>query len=603
MAAKGGTTMTIIKASSFAGIAIAALLAGTALTPVRAADMTYDRALNVGSEPQNWVLHHGNYQGHRFSQLREINTDTVKNLKPVFSMALDGVEGAGTRHKSGNLEATPLVEDGIMYVPNGWGVVYALDVSSGKKATIRWKFDPQTNRAWAGDVACCGVNNRGIALWKDKVISVSLDGRLFAINKATGEKVWERKIANPDIGETLTLAPLVVRDVAIVGTAGGEFGIRGFIEGTDLNTGQQLWRTYTIPGEGEPGNETWKDGQQHWRHGGASIWETATYDAETDTIYQGVGNAGPDYDPEYRPGDNKWAASVLAINPSTGAIKWGFQYTPNDPYDFDEISEHPIINAKVNGEDRKLVVHAARNGFYYALDRVNGSFVAGKQYVDKLTWTTGLDPKTGKPLNYDPTKDVQEYTARSHGSRANPQGEAKCPATPGGKNWPPSAYNPQLGLLFFTSHEGCNALETLEQKSFEDQGGTLKPRDRFAGGEGKSIERRYGSLKAVDPTTGDVKAAVRLDYPPYAGMLATGGNLVFTGHIDGKFAAYDARTLQELWSYNVGAGIGAPAVTYSVNGKQYVAVLVGAPERANVTREIPELKGMPVTHMLYVFAL
>ena len=252
----------------------------------------------------------------RFSQLREINTDTVKNLKVAFTVALGGFEGAGTRYKFGDLEATPIVEDGVIYVPDGWGTVYAIDVSSGKKGVFKWRFDPQTNKAWAGDVACCGVNNRGVAFWKDKVISISLDGRLFAINKATGEKVWERKIANPDIGETLTLAPLVVRDVAIVGTAGGEYGIRGFIDGTDLNTGQQLWRTYTIPGKCEPGNETWKDGKDHWEHGGGSIWETATYDPDTDTIYQGVGNAGPDWDPEYRPGDNKWAASVLALNPT-----------------------------------------------------------------------------------------------------------------------------------------------------------------------------------------------------------------------------------------------------------------------------------------------
>jgi alcohol dehydrogenase (cytochrome c) len=210
---------------------------------------------------------------------------------------------------------------------------------------------------------------------------------MFSINKATGGVAWERKIAEPAIGETLTIAPLIIRDLAIVGTAGGERGIRGFIEATDLNTGKAAWRTYTIPGVGEPGNETWKDGRERWRHGGGSVWETATYDPESDTFYQGIGNPGPDWDAEYRPGDNKWAGSVLAINPTDGKIKWGYQYTPNDPYDFDEISEHPIINAKVNGEDRKLVVHAARNGFFYTLDRTNGSFIAGKQYVDHLLQT------------------------------------------------------------------------------------------------------------------------------------------------------------------------------------------------------------------------
>src|SRR5215831_6174766 len=585
---------------SFTGALMGALLLATALTPVRAADMTDERALAVDKEPQNWLLHHGNYQGHRFSQLKEINTDTVKNLKLAFTVALGGFEGGGTRYKFGDLEATPLVEDGVMYLPDGWGSVYAIDVTTGKKGTFRWKFDPGTDKAWAGDVACCGVNNRGVALWKDKIISVSLDGRLFAINKATGEKVWERKIADPAIAETITLAPLVIRDVAIVGIAGGERGIRGYIDGTDLNTGRQLWRTFTIPGAGEPGNETWKDGKERWRHGGSSVWETATYDPETDTLYQGVGNAGPDWDPEYRPGDNKWAASVLAISPGDGKIKWGFQYTPNDPYDYDEISEHPIINAKVNGEDRKLVVHAARNGFYYALDRVNGSFVAGKQYVDELTWTPGLDPKTGKPLNYDPSKDVQAYSVGR--TRANPQGR-QCPSVTGGKNWPPGAYNPELNLLFITSAEGCNAIETNEQKSCVDQGGTVDPRTRFAGGQTRMTDKRYGSLKAIDPVTGETKAAAKFPLLGYAGVLATAGNVVFTGQLDGTFAAYDAKTLQEVWSYNVGSGINAPAVTYAVNGKQYVAVLVGAPERANVTREIPELKGMPVTHMLYVFGL
>jgi alcohol dehydrogenase (cytochrome c) len=596
-------TRTLSLAGALASTLMSSLLVATALTPVRAADMTFERALNVDKEPQNWLLHHGNYQGHRFSALKEINTDTVKNLKVAFTVALGGFEGGGTRYKFGNLEATPLVEDGIMYVPDGWGSVYAIDLSTGKKGTFRWKFDPGTDKAWAGDVACCGVDNRGVALWKDKIISIALDGRLFALNKATGEKVWERKVADPALGETLTLAPLVVRDVAIVGAAGGEFGIRGYIDGTDLNTGKQLWRTFTIPGTGEPGNESWKDGQNRWQHGGGSVWETATYDRDTDTIYQGVGNAGPDYDPQYRPGDNKWAASVLALNPADGKIKWGFQYTPNDPYDFDEISEHPIINAKVNGEDRKLVVHAARNGFYYALDRTNGAFVAGKQYVDELTWTPGLDPKTGKPLNYDPTKDVQVYAPGSHGMRGEPPSKT-CPSHNGGKNWEPSAYDPQLGLLFIPSTEGCDSIVNVEQKSFVDQGGTVKPRERFGGGNTKNLQpRRYGSLKAVDPTTGETKASVKMTYPNYGGVLATAGNLVFIGQVDGTLYAYDAKTLKEVWTFNTGTGINAPPITYSVNGKQYIAILVGSKQTAAVLQDSPELKNTSTASMLYVFSL
>jgi alcohol dehydrogenase (cytochrome c) len=580
------------------GLITGFLLAASCLTPLKAADMTFERALNADSEPQNWLLHHKNYQGHRFSQLSEINTDSVKNLRVAFTVALGGMESGG-RYASGNLEATPLVDDGIMYVTDGWGSVYAIDVSSGKRGMIRWKFDPGIDRAWAGDVACCGVNNRGVALWKDKVISAALDGRLFALNRATGEKVWERKIADPALGETITMAPLVVRDVAIIGSAGGEFGIRGFIEGTDLNTGKQAWRTYTIPGEGEAGHETWKDGAEHWRHGGASVWVTATYDKDSDTIYQGIGNAGPDYDPEYRPGDNKWAASVLALDPGSGKIKWGFQYTPNDPYDYDEISEHQIIDAKVNGESRKLVVHGARNGFYYALDRVSGAFVAGKQYVDELTWTKGLDPKTGRPLDYDPTKDVQIYVEGSHATRAKPLG-TRCPATSGGKNWEPAAYNPQLGLIYIPSSEGCTQIEGVVQKDFVDQGGPVKPRERFAGGTNKRLNQATGSIKALDPATGEVKAMARTDLPNWSGVLATAGNLVFSGLWEGGLVAYDGRTMQELWRFDTGCGVMAPPVTYAVNGKQYVAVAVGP----HWLGEKPaSLKLANPCSMVYVFSL
>jgi len=214
-----------------------------------AADMSFERALRVDQEPQNWLLHHQNYQGHRFSGLKEINTDTVANLRLAFTVGLGGLQ-AGGRHAQGNLEATPLVDDGIMYVTDGWGSVYAIDVRSGRKGEIKWKFDPGVDRGWAGDVACCGVNNRGVALWKDQVISVALDGRIMALNRATGEQLWERKVAEPGLGETVTAAPLVIRDLAIIGSAGGEYGIRGWIDATDLNTGKQAWRTYTIPGKG-----------------------------------------------------------------------------------------------------------------------------------------------------------------------------------------------------------------------------------------------------------------------------------------------------------------------------------------------------------------
>jgi alcohol dehydrogenase (cytochrome c) len=585
----------------------AIILTGSLLAPTQlvvsanAADMTFERAVNADKEPQNWLLYYGNYRGYRFSSLSEINTETVKNLKLVFAVALGGMQSGG-RYAFGDLEATPIVDDGMMYVTDGWGSVYAIDVSSGTKGVIKWKFDPGIDRAWAGDVACCGVDNRGVALWKDKVISIALDGRMFAINRATGEKLWERKIADPTLGETITMAPLVVHDLAIVGPAGGEFGIRGFIDATDLNTGQQAWRTYTIPGPGEAGNDTWKDGQDHWRHGGAPVWETATYDPKTDTIYQGIGNAGADWDPQYRPGDDKWAASVLALNATDGKIKWGFQYTPNDPFDFDEISEHPIIDAKVNGKDRELVVHAARNGFFYVLDRTDGAFVLGKQYVDKLNWTPGLDQETGLPVNYDPKTGVQVYTPGTHGMRGEPLATV-CPSHFGGKNWEPGAYNPTLNLLYIPSIEGCDGIETVEQKNFVDQAGPVKPRERFSGGSFKLTGHLYGSLKALDPTTGDIKAVVRLDLPNYAGALATAGNLVFLGQPDGTFAAYDATTLRQAWSFSVGTGINAPAVSYSVNGKQYIAVLAGSRQSPYVLQNDPSLKYSSTASMLFVFAL
>ena len=334
------------------------------------------------------------------------------------------------------------------------------------RALIKWKFDPGIDRAWAGDVACCGVNNRGVALWKDKVISIALDGRMFELNKATGEKIWERKIADPALGETITMAPLVIRDLAIVGPAGGEFGIRGFIDATDLNTGQQAWRTYTIPAPANPatipGRTVKIVGSMAARQSGKPppmmLRATRSIRASAMPAPTGIRNIAP--------GDNKWAASVLAINPNNGKIKWGFQYTPNDPFDFDEISEHPVIDTKVNGKDRKLVVHAARNGFFYALDRTDGAFVGGKQYVDKLNWTTGLDPETGLPANYDPQGRRAGLYRRAPTACAATRWRQSVRRISAPRTGSRLRIIPKLNLIYIPSVEGCDGLETVEQKDF-----------------------------------------------------------------------------------------------------------------------------------------
>ena len=516
-------------------------------------------------------------------------------------MALGGFQSGG-RYAFGDLEATPIVEDGMMYVPDGWGSVYAIDLTNGRKASIKWKMDPGTDRNWAGDVACCGVNNRGVALWKDKIISISLDGRMFSINKATGEVVWERKIAEPALGETLTVAPLVIRTSRSSAPPAASSASAASSRRPTSTPARRRGAPTPSPA---PANPATRPGRTARTAGSTAAARSGkprpTIRTPTPSTRASAMPARTTTSP-YRPGDNKWAASVLAINASDGKIKWGFQYTPQDPYDYDEISEHPIINAKVNGEDRKLVVHAARNGFFYALDRTNGSFVAGKQYVDQLTWTTGLDPKTGKPLNYDPNSDIQIYSPGSHGMRGQAAGRT-CPTNSGGKNWEPTAYNPELGLLYIPSIEGCNLIETVEQKDFADQGGTVKPRERFTGGSTKNAERRYGSLKAVDPTTGETKANLRLTYPNYSGALATAGNLVFLGHYDGTISAYDAKTLAEVWSFNIGTGINAPLITFAVNGKQYLAVLAGSAMREQVLGTAPELRNNATASMLYVFTL
>jgi alcohol dehydrogenase (cytochrome c) len=586
---------------AFGAAALGLLMSGLLASTATAADMTQNRLENPEREPQNWILHHKNYSSHRYSTLDQINKTSVKNLKLAYAFSLGGIQGGG-RFSNAALEATPLVEDGFMYVPNGWGEVSKLDLRQGYAKSV-WKTDPGVDKPWAADVACCDIDNRGVALWKDKVISIALDGRMFAINKETGETVWEAKVADPAIGETITVAPLVVRDVAISGVSGAELGIRGWLAGINLNTGKEQWKRFLTPKPGEPGSETWADNHNGWANGGASTWETGSFDPALNLVYWGTGNPGPDFDPEYRPGDNLYSDSVVAVSPDDGTIKWYFQYTPNDPHDHDEISDHPLIDIEVNGQMRKMVVHAARNGFFYGFDRASGEYIYGKQYLDTLTWTKGLDPKTGRPLEYNPALKVQTYAGGTTGLRGKPATEDVCPSTTGGKNWPPTAYNPTLKLIYIPSIEMCGRINPKEQTPPVEFGGTWKPRDRFTGAGDIQIKTLYGAIKSVNVMTGDVRSRLSMPYPMWSGMLATAGGIVVTSTVDGWVLALDADTLQELWKINMGTGFNAPAMTYAVDGKQYIAVLAGSIQAAPYRGNGPAQKGMSPTSMLFVFSL
>ncbi|MFO1184975.1 MAG: PQQ-binding-like beta-propeller repeat protein [Bauldia sp.] len=593
---------------------LGALMGTTALAPQLMAQTagvtTTTQAALENPKAEDWLLVNGNYAAHRYSTLNQITLDNIKGMRPVYTLAIEGVEGGGSRYANASLEGTPIVEDGFMYVSNGWGSVYKLNVKSGTRAQIDWKMDPQVDKPWGGDVACCGIDNRGVALWKDKVISVTIDARMIATSKASGEIVWQSKPGDPGRGETLTVAPLVVRDIGVVGVAGAEYGIRGHLNGIDLNTGKEVWKTWTVAGEDDPNAKSW--GGRSNLTGGASVWQTGSYDPKLNLMYWGTGNPGPDYDSDYRPGDNLYTDSVLAMNPDTGKINWYFQYTPNDPYDYDEIGVHPLVDVTINGQARTLVTHPGRNGIFYGFDRTNGQFLYGNQYVDQLNWTNGVDPKTGKPTAYDPTKLVQDYIKGTSARRGGPVG-TNCPVTGGGQNWEPAAYNPNLRLLFVAGGEGCGQHLTKLETGPAEFGGTWKPRDRFTGGDTVPANtppanpewkiQQAGSLSAIDVTTGKVAKKIPFLYFNRSGMLATAAGWVATGECDGALRAFNAQSLAEVWNFNIGSCIKAPPMTFSAGGKQFVGVLVGAVPGANENRVTPELAKFTATHLLVVFAL
>jgi alcohol dehydrogenase (cytochrome c) len=554
-----------------------ALLAATVMaSPALAADVTQERLNNPDREPGNWLMNHRSYDGQRFSPLARIDRSNVKGLKLVYAVPLGGSAGDEW------IEATPLAENGFLYITDSWGVLYKIDATSGQV----WRMEPKQEKQ---------SNNRGAALWRNLVITpANWPARMVATDKETGKVVWETNMVFGQ-GETrITAAALVIKDKIVVGASGGDSGVRDWVAGLDAATGQVLWRKFTIPAPGEPGSETWKDKNNAWRTGGGAVWVTGTYDPDTNQTIWGTGNPVPMFDPTYRPGDNLYTNSAISYDPETGAMNWYFQYTPGDMWDYDEIGTHIMIDSEVAGQPRKLITHSARNGHLYTMDRHNGQIVGAKPYTD-VNWTRGIDQKTGKPLEYDPAKDIQTYAGVDNLAPDAPL-KRVCPSILGGNNFWPSSYNPRTRLIYIPVMTGCMTVTVDRAKHNAERG--------WNGGEWKSSERFEGDITAVDPVTQEVKRRIHVPYPNYAGMLSTGGGLVFGGLFDGTFAAFDDTTLEEVWKINVGAGLSAPPMTFEVNGRQYVAIASGrSPLSKRRLVNTPELREQANATVLYVFGL
>jgi alcohol dehydrogenase (cytochrome c) len=547
--------------------------------PAVGAEVTPSRLANP--EPQNWLMNHRTYDSQRFSPLDKINTGNVKSLKLAYSVSIGGTS------LNENLESTPLAEDGYLYVVDVWGMLYKIDARSGETGRIVWRMDPKQEKAPDA--------NRGAAMWGNFIITIAnYPPRLIATNKENGQIAWESNIGDGQAAVEFTAAPLAVKDKIIAGASGGDKGVRDYIVAVDAATGKFAWRKYVIPAPGEPGSETWKDKNNAWQTGGGAMWVTGSYDVETNQVLWGTGNPVPWSDPYYRPGDNLFTESLISWDPDTGKMNWYHQYLPGDMWDYDEEGSHVLIDGTVDGQPRKIVAHAARNGFLYGFDRGNGQTILAKPYVSRINWTKGIDPKTGKPVDYDPNLDIQVYSGKQNMTRAEPT-KVLCPSMAGGNNYFPPAYSKRTKLLYIPSMSMCNE-STLDENAIK-QG-------IYFSRISKQTERNESDIVVTDPLTGEVKKRVHVPYANVSGAVTTGGGLVFTGYIDGTLVAYDDTTLEQLWKVNVGSGINAPPMTFEAGGKQYVAILTGLSRVSKGRIALtPELKEMRNQTMLFVFGL
>ncbi len=549
-------------------LVVGLLLAGGAAATAQ----TLDDLKNDGKNTDNILTYGMGYGQNRYSPLKQIDKTTVKRLVPVWNLSLDNQWGE---------QAQPFIYNGVMYIADAKATV-AIDVATGRqiwKTPVDWL--PETPR-----VVCCGVSTKGVALYDGKVYRTTLDAYVVALDAKTGKEIWKQKAAEWKDGYSMTVAPQIANGVLMTGISGAEFGIRGFIDGWDPQTGKKLWRLYTIPGPGEKGHETWPANTDAYLHGGGSTWITGSYDPDLDLTYWGTGNAAP-WASEKRPGDNLYTASVIAIRPKTGEIVWHYQFTPNDAYDYDAVWELILAELPVDGVKRKVVMQLNRNGFLYVLDRANGSIIAANPY-EKVNWASQIDKETGRPVETEVAK-----TLRSGGQIE------MWPSTRGGKNWPHAAFSPETGLLYAnTIHEG-RLYKHLTVEEF-------KAGQRYMFVENLNMPRTgepIGHVDAIDPLTGKQKWRVPLtDHQYWSAMLATGGGLLFTGKETGEFIALDAENGKELWHFQTGSGINGMPVTYTHNGEQYVTVLSGIGGLYwNLARE--SLKNVPPGGSVWTFAL
>src|SRR5690349_14578228 len=529
------------------------------------------------------------YAETRFSKLHDITADNVKKLGLVWSYPLESSRG---------VEATPLVVDGIMYVTASWSVVHAIDARTGKRL---WSYDPKVDRE-KGYKGCCDVINRGVALWKGKVFVGVYDGRLVALVAATGKVAWEKDtLIDKEHSYTITGAPRVFNGKVLIGQGGAEYGARGYVTAYDAETGNQVWRWFTVPGDPskpfedesmEAAAKTWDPSGKYWLNGGGGTpWDTITYDPDLNMVYIGTGNGAP-WNRKIRSpsgGDNLYLASLVALNADTGKYIWHYQETPGDNWDYTSTQPMILADLTIEGAPRKVILHAPKNGFFFVVDRTNGKFISAKNFVD-VNWATGYDAN-GRPIEVAAARGDEPFDS--------------VPGPYGAHNWHPMSFNPQTGLVYLPA-QGV-PLNLTPEKKFTQNAATP---GKFAAAGGWNIgfvlngeppkNPAFGRLLAWDPVK--QKEAWRVEHvaPWNGGTLTTAGNLVFQGTADGRFVAYNATTGEKLWESATGTGVVAAASTYMLDGQQYVSVAVGWGGVYGVTARATEIDN-PGT--VYTFAL